>query len=75
MKRTTRAKEQPTAPRSEPKLTLQQVETGSPGDFDRMTDEELVRSILVQTKELAELDPEFANEVMLLKGKDTTEHP
>jgi hypothetical protein len=52
----------------------QQVETGSPGDFDRMTDEELVESILEQTKELAELDPEFADEVMLPKGKGRTEH-
>jgi hypothetical protein len=52
----------------------QQVETGSPGDFDRMTDEELVESILEQTKELAELDPEFAKEVMLPKGKGRTEH-
>ena len=50
---------------------MQQVENGSPGDFSRMTDEELVRSILEQTKEIAALDPEFANEVMLLHGRAT----
>jgi hypothetical protein len=49
---------------------MQQVENGSPGDFSRMTDEELVRSILEQTKQIAKLDPDFANEVMLPTGVD-----
>ena len=54
---------------------MQQVENGSPGDFSHMTDEELVRSILEQTKEIAELDPEFANEIMLPNGRATACHP
>ena len=54
---------------------MQQVENGSPGDFSHMTDEELVRSILEQTKEIAALDPEFANEVMLPNGRATACHP
>jgi hypothetical protein len=50
---------------------MQQVENGSPGEFSRMTDEELARSILEQTKEIAKLDPEFANEIMLPNGRAT----
>jgi hypothetical protein len=42
------------------KFYIRQVETGKPGDFSDLNDEELKAAIAEQTKELAELDPEFA---------------
>ena len=43
---------------------VQQIETGKPGDFSGLTDEELQQSLAEQAKELADLDPEFAQTML-----------
>ena len=50
---------------------VRRIETGSPGAFDQLTDDELQQRIVEQTKELAELDPEFAAEIA---AKQATKH-
>ena len=50
---------------------VQKIETGKPGDFDQMPDDELAAAIAEQTRELAELDPEFAAQ---LRQKRATKH-
>src|SRR5262249_10646029 len=55
---------------------VKKVEMGAPGEFDQLTNEELQRAIIDQTRELAELDPEFAKELRLTqqaKGVTSTE--
>jgi hypothetical protein len=42
---------------------VKRVETGGPGAFAELNDEELQQAILEQTRELAELDPEFAKQL------------
>ena len=46
---------------------VKRVETGGPGAFAELNDEELQQAILEQTRELAELDPEFAKQLALQK--------
>jgi len=56
-------------------MFVDRKEVGAPGDFDRLSDDELAQSIVEQTKELAELDPEFAREIAARKLKSTaTKH-
>lgn len=50
---------------------IQKHEHGKPGDFDAVTDEELAAHIAEQTKELAEMDPEFAAQIA---AKRSTKH-
>jgi hypothetical protein len=50
---------------------VRRVETGGPGAFEQLTDQELQQQIVEQTKELAELDPEFAAEIA---AKQATKH-
>ena len=50
---------------------VKRVERGAPGAFDQLTDDELQQQIVEQTKELAELDPEFAAEIA---AKQATKH-
>lgn len=50
---------------------VREIEVGKPGDFDQMKDEELDASIIQQTRELAEADPEFAAS---LRQKRATKH-
>jgi phage terminase small subunit len=50
---------------------VRRVETGGPVAFDQLTDDELQQQIVEQTKELAELDPEFAAEIA---AKQATKH-
>jgi hypothetical protein len=48
---------------------------GKPGDFSYLNDEELKESLYDVTKELAELDPEFAEFAkQLAPQKRATEH-
>jgi hypothetical protein len=42
---------------------VQRYEHGQPGAFAELNDEELQQAILEQTRELAELDPEFAKQL------------
>jgi hypothetical protein len=51
---------------------VQRHEHGQPGAFAELNDEELQQAILEQTRELAELDPEFAKQ--LAQQKRATEH-
>jgi hypothetical protein len=51
---------------------VQRHEHGQPGAFTELNDEELQQAILEQTRELAELDPEFAKQ--LAQRKRATEH-
>jgi hypothetical protein len=51
---------------------VKRVETGGPGAFAELNDEELQQAILEQTRELAELDPEFAKQ--LAQQKRATKH-
>jgi hypothetical protein len=44
---------------------------GWPGAFDQLNDEELAEAIVARTKELAELDPEFAAQ---LASQQATKH-
>jgi len=54
---------------------VQLHEHGHPGEFEDLTNEELQRAIIEQTRELAELDPEFAKDLRLNQQvKDTTKH-
>jgi len=47
----------------------------SPGEFEQLTNEELQRAIIDHTRELAELDPEFAKELRLTqKAKGASKH-
>jgi hypothetical protein len=50
---------------------VKRVETGRPGAFAELNDEELQQAILEQTRELAELDSEFAKQ---LAQKRATKH-
>jgi len=50
---------------------VKRVETGAPGAFDQLNDEELAEAIVARTKELAELDPEFAAQ---LASQQATKH-
>ena len=50
---------------------VRRVETGGPVAFDQLTDDELQQQIVEQTKELAELDPEFAADIA---AKQATKH-
>lgn len=50
---------------------VHKTEVGKPGDFDNLDDNELAATIAAQTRELAELDPEFAAS---LKLKRQTKH-
>jgi hypothetical protein len=51
---------------------VQRHEHGRPGAFAELNDEELQQAIIEQTRELAELDPEFAKQ--LAQRKRATEH-
>jgi hypothetical protein len=51
---------------------VKRVETGGPGAFAELNDEELQQAILEQTRELAELDPDFAKQ--LAQQKRATKH-
>ena len=51
---------------------VQRHEHGQPGAFAELNDEELQQAILEQTRELAELDPEFAKQ--LAQQKRATKH-
>jgi hypothetical protein len=54
---------------------VQSHEHGKPGDFSHLNDEELKESLYDVTKELAELDPEFAEFAkQLAQQKHTTKH-
>lgn len=53
------------------KFYVKRVETGAPGAFDQLNDEELAEAIVERTKELAELDPEFAAQ---LASQQATKH-
>jgi hypothetical protein len=54
---------------------VKRVDMGAPGEFERLTNEELQRAIIEQTRELAELDPEFAKELRLnQQAKSATKH-
>jgi hypothetical protein len=54
---------------------VKKVETGAPGAFDQLTKEELQRAIIDRTRELAELDPEFAKELRFNQlAKGATKH-
>jgi hypothetical protein len=54
---------------------VQRHEHGKPGDFSHLNDEELKAAIAEQTKELAELDPEFAEFAkQLARQKPATTH-
>jgi hypothetical protein len=54
---------------------VKKVEMGAPGEFEQRTNEELQRAIIERTRELAELDPEFAKELRLNRqAKDATKH-
>jgi phage terminase small subunit len=44
---------------------VKRVEMGAPGEFEQLTDVQLQQAIIDQTRELAEIDPEFANELRL----------
>ena len=52
--------------------TLRWVETGGPGAFSELNDEELQQAILEQMRELAEIDPDFAKQ--LAQQKRATKH-
>jgi len=45
------------------KFYVKQVENGKPGSFDQLNDEELRDAIIEQTRELVEVDPEFAKQL------------
>jgi hypothetical protein len=51
---------------------VQRQEHGQPGAFAELNDEEIQQAILEQTRELAELDPEFAKQ--LAQQKRATKH-
>jgi hypothetical protein len=54
---------------------VQRHEHGKPGDFSHLNDEELKESLYDVTKELAELDPEFAEFAkQLAQQKRATTH-
>ena len=54
---------------------MKRVETGAPGEFEQLTNEELQQALIEQTRELAELDPEFAKELRLnQQAKGATKH-
>ena len=54
---------------------VQRHEHGQPGAFADLNDEELQQAILESTRELAELDPEFAEFTkQLAQQKRTTKH-
>jgi hypothetical protein len=54
---------------------VRRVETGAPGAFEQLTNEELQQALIEQTRELAELDPEFAKELRLnQRAKSATKH-
>ena len=54
---------------------VKRVETGAPGEFEQLTNEELQQALIEQTRELAELDPEFAKELRLnQQAKGATKH-
>ena len=46
-------------------MFIDRKEVGRPGSFEELTDEELQEAIVEQTKELADLDPEFAAQLAL----------
>ena len=50
---------------------VKRTEVGGPGAFDQLTDAELQQQIVEQTKELADLDPNFAAE---LAAREATKH-
>ena len=51
---------------------VKRVETGGPGAFADLNDEELQQAILESTRELAEIDPDFAKQ--LAQQKRATKH-
>lgn len=53
---------------------VQKIETGKPGDFDLLDDAQLQDEITQQTRELMELDPEFAKELLGRGAKAATKH-
>jgi hypothetical protein len=53
-------------------MFVERKEVGGPGAFSELNDEELQQAILEQTRELAELDPEFAKQ--LAQQKRATKH-
>jgi hypothetical protein len=53
---------------------VQRYEHGKPGDFSHLTDEELKESLYDVTKELEELDPEFAEFAKQLVKQRATKH-
>jgi phage terminase small subunit len=53
-------------------MFVDRKEVGGPGAFSELNDAELQQAILEQTRELAELDPEFAK--LLAQQKRATEH-
>jgi hypothetical protein len=56
-------------------MFIKRKEVGGPGDFPELNDEELKEAIAEQTKELAELDPEFAEFAKQLAHQErTTKH-
>ena len=50
---------------------IDRKEVGKPGAFEELTDDELQQQIVEQTKELADLDPNFAAE---LAAREATKH-
>jgi phage terminase small subunit len=56
-------------------MFVDRKEVGGPGAFAELNDEELQQAIIEQTRELAELDPEFAEFAKQLgQQKCTTKH-
>jgi hypothetical protein len=54
---------------------VKKVEMGAPSEFEQLTNGELQRAIIEKTRELGELDPEFAKELRLNQlAKGATKH-